>query len=528
MAHKQLLHELLKQDQEPFHLKSYIAERRSQLKKSSPTTTVQVKNRKPVTSTKPRNLRRHACFLSSPDVRKSPFLDFPSPTMSPCKSPAGAVFLHVPSGTTALLVEAAMRIQKQQQQQQSKARGQIKNVGFGLFGSFLKRLKDRSKNKKRVLGDNQINVFRNHELKERETLPGNTRISCSFSSGSLSRGDLEEASTSTCRRYHVEFDEINDEFGLGEERFCSSPVSPFRFSLHRSASSSGRRTPDFSSPAPSPSRPPELMTQMNMYYVWQACAVGIQSPWSDSLENGNYESRNSDNVQGEEEEKEQCSPVSVLDPFFEDDDHVSGEAEVEDEEDEDDEDYDLESCYANVQRAKEQLLHRLRRFEQLAELDPIELERKLLEDSDNEYHQGESESDEDKPLSPYRKQDLDTYVNKAFSLSSLQHNSRKSKIICLCTKEEMLRRICNRLNPLKVVEIDTIGNRVELDFKGDIVELDFKGDIDGWKTFREQAEETVAEVEVGIFELLVKELSEELFNMDEQRQELEYVNIECS
>ncbi|KAL0316127.1 UNVERIFIED_CONTAM: hypothetical protein Sradi_5490900 [Sesamum radiatum] len=484
MAHKQLLHELLKQDQEPFHLKSYIAERRSQLKKSSPTTTLQVKNRKPVTSTKPRNLRRHACFLSSPDVRKSPFLDFPSPTMSPCKSPAGAVFLHVPSGTAGLLVEAAMRIQKQQQQ--SKARGQIKNVGFGLFGSFLKRLKDRSKNKKRALGDNQMNVFRNHELKERETLPGNTRISCSCSSGSLSRGDLEEASTSTNRRYHVEFDEINDEFGLGEERFCSSPVSPFRFSLHRSASSSGRRTPDFSSPAPSPSR-----------HVKQ--------------ENGNYESRNSDNVQGEEEEKEQCSPVSVLDPFFEDDDHVSGEAEVEDEEDEDF-DYDLESSYANVQRAKEQLLHRLRRFEQLAELDPIELERKLLEDSDNEYHQGESESDEDKPLSPYRKQDLDTYVNKAFSLSSLQHNSRKSKIICLCTKEEMLRRICNRLNPSKVVEIDTIGNRVK---------LDFKGDIDGWKTFREQAEETVAEVEVGIFELLVKELSEELFNMDEQRQELE-------
>ncbi|KAL0344765.1 UNVERIFIED_CONTAM: hypothetical protein Sradi_4307800 [Sesamum radiatum] len=235
-------------------------------------------------------------------------------------------------------------------------------------------------------------------------------------------------------------------------------------------------------------------------------------------ENGNYETRNLDNVRGEEEEKEQCSPVSVLDPFFEDNDHVSGEAEVEDDEAEDeDDDYDLESSYANEQK---QLLYRLRRFEQLAELDPIELERKLLEDSDNEYHQGESvESDEDKPLSPYRKQDLDTYVSEAFGPSSLQHNYRKSKIICLCTKEEMLRRICNRLNPSKEVEIDTTGTRVE---------LDFKGDVDGWKKFREQAEETVAEVEVGIFELLVKELSEELFYMDEQQQELEYVDIECS
>ncbi|KAK4432536.1 hypothetical protein Salat_1015800 [Sesamum alatum] len=492
MPHKQLLHELLKEDQEPFHLKSYIAERRSQLKKSSPTTTLQVKKRKPISreppTTKPRNLRRHACFLSPPDVRKSPFLDFQSPAMSPCKSPASAVFLHVPSRTASLLVEAAMRIQKQQQ---SKARGQIKNVGFGLFGSFLKRLRDRSKNKKRALGDNEMNVFGDYELKEKGKFPGNTRISCSCSSGSLSRGDLEEASTSTCRGHHEEFDEINTDFAMVEERFCSSPISPFRFSLHRSPSSTGRRTPEFYSPAPSPSR-----------HVKQ--------------ENGNYESRNSDNVQGEEEEKEQCSPVSVLDPFFEDDDHVSGEAEAEEddeEEEDDDDDYDPESTFANVQRAKEQLLYRLRRFEQLAELDPIELERELLEDSDNE-------SDEDKPLSPYRKQDSDTYVNEAFSLPSLQHDSRTRKIICLCNKEVMLRRICNRWNPSKEVENEAIDT---------MVELDFKRETDGWKNFREQAEETVAEVEVGIFELLVKELLEdELFYMDEQRQELDYVDIKCS
>ncbi|KAM0981295.1 hypothetical protein ACFX2A_014644 [Malus domestica] len=52
-----------------------------------------------------------------------------------------------------------------------------------------------------------------------------------------------------------------------------------------------------------------------------------------------------------EEEKEQCSPVSVLDPPFQDDD------EGRDGEDDDDEDgCDLKCSYANVQRTKHHLL----------------------------------------------------------------------------------------------------------------------------------------------------------------------------
>lgn len=233
MDHKQLLHELLQEDQVPFRLKSYIADKRSQyLNKSSPITTLQVKKRKPVAAdtTKRSNLSRNSCFFSfhnSPDIRTSPFLDFQSPAISPCMSPSGAVFLHVPSRTAALLVEAAMRIQKQQE---SKAKTQIKNIGFSLFGSFLKTLKDRSKNKKRVIGDNEHKVLRNYEPKEIGNLEGDITISCSC------------------------YDEINEEFALREERFCSSPMSPFRFSLHNSSSSSGHRTPDCRSPATSPIR----------------------------------------------------------------------------------------------------------------------------------------------------------------------------------------------------------------------------------------------------------------------------------
>lgn len=52
-------------------------------------------------------------------------------------------------------------------------------------------------------------------------------------------------------------------------------------------------------------------------------------------------------MQGEEEEeKEQCSPVSVLDPPFDEDESARAEEE---EDEEDDDDYDMECSYENVQ-----------------------------------------------------------------------------------------------------------------------------------------------------------------------------------
>ncbi|KAA8516683.1 hypothetical protein F0562_016811 [Nyssa sinensis] len=64
--------------------------------------------------------------------------------------------------------------------------------------------------------------------------------------------------------------------------------------------------------------------------------------------------------------------------------------------------YDLECSYAIVQRAKQQLLHKLCRFEKLAELDPIELEKIMLEeqedDEDDEEELVEEEEFEDDEL----------------------------------------------------------------------------------------------------------------------------------
>ncbi|KAM1151961.1 hypothetical protein EV1_034279 [Malus domestica] len=83
----------------------------------------------------------------------------------------------------------------------------------------------------------------------------------------------------------------------------------------------------------------------------------------------------------EEEEKEQCSPISVLDPPFQDD-YEGRDGDGEDDDDEDG--CDLECSYANVQRTKHHLLQKLRRFEQLAGLNPIELNKRMLEEDDDD------------------------------------------------------------------------------------------------------------------------------------------------
>ncbi|XP_051130957.1 uncharacterized protein LOC127251339 [Andrographis paniculata] len=464
MAHKQLLHELLKEDQEPFRLQSYITDRRSQLKKppAPPSSTgLQLRKRKPIlpeSSTKRSNFTKHACFLSfqnSPGVSLSP-----SPAKSPRKSP---VFLHIPSGTAAKLVEAAMRIQKQQQ---SKPNSQ--NLGFGLFGSFLKRLKDRKRNKNRAI---QNNEERPKQAAGQPVRISTCRIHRRLSSAHWTDNNEEdismdfEASTSG---YGSDCSEdITSDFDSPETRFCTSP---FVFSFNKSPSSNGgRRTPDFCSPASSPTR----QTQKKE----------------------NEETL----VQEDEEEKEQCSPVSVLDAPFEDDEGCeSGDAEADD--------YDPECSYANVQRAKEQLLNRLRRFERLAELDPLELEQKLLEGSDNDDLGVEEVSEDEGSYSLSRRPSVQTLVSEAFIQSSLQcHYKKMSLDIKKLATDPAAAEVKGES------EISRSDNQEKSEFTIiEMIGLELKNDSDEWTKFAEQVDSTAADIAVAIFALLVEEVSDEL------------------
>lgn len=526
MAHKNL-HELLQEDQEPFLLKNYIADRRCQLKRPLPKTRIQLKKRKPIseTSSFSGNFCKNACLFSfhdSPDVKKSPLW---SPAKSPRKNP-NAIFLHIPARTAAMLLEAALRIQKQSS---PKPKAQNKNVGFGIFGSIMKRLTQRNRNRKREIEGDGLRVsvkdilrwdssvgrkkfteeFKNvseEMVGVEEKSASEMRFSCSCNgrlssvwSESNEEKSLDmETSSSSQSEVSAEIDFVskerqNGDFASCDKDFCTSP---FRFVLQRSPSS-GRHTPNFSSPATSPSR-----------------------HRSQDKEN-NYEGESL--IEEEEEEKEQFSPVSILDPPFEDDDD-GHEGDDDDDDGDDDGSFDLECSYAIVQRAKQQLLHKLRRFEKLAELDPIELEKRMLEgldDDNNDAAQWDAESedcvDDDESIASDREKKVDDFVREVLKKSRFHHfqgipqdmKRLVSDLIaqeereqqCSRSREVVVERVCKRLESWTEVESNTIDM---------MVELDFRRELSGWSKNQEQVDEAAIEIELAIFGLLVEEVTEEL------------------
>ncbi|KAG5556628.1 hypothetical protein RHGRI_007035 [Rhododendron griersonianum] len=453
MGHKHL-HELLKEDQEPFLLKNYIFDRRSQLNRPVPKTKLNGKKRlRPkaeISNPKRTTLWKQACFIplhQSPDVRKSPW-PATAKSRNPCKCKRQ---------NSALLLEAARRIT----QNQSKPKTQIKNGGFGLFGSVMKRLRGKSKtrSRKREIGGEGGVEKSDFEL----------GFGCSCKDNNSSRRDsgasVSSRDVETCRRW----EEI---IGFGVEESSS----PFRFSLEKSNCPSPRK-PDFSSPATSPRR-------------------------CDKQEKCGIEGTPKIQLEEEKEEKEQCSPVSVLDPPFEDDEdgHVDGG---------DADGYDLECSYAIVQRAKQKLLEKLLRFEKLAELDPIELEKRMLEDQEEE--DGDDDDEVDSSLDQFNSEkNLDRYIREVLVRQSKDSADMKRLVIDLIAEEKreegggrddcemVVSRVCERLDSWKEVESNTIDM---------MVEFDFRRETDGWKrTDREQVVEIAVEIEISIFGLLEEEL----------------------
>lgn len=256
------LHELLKEDQEPFLLNKYISDRRSQLIKRSSSTTSTLKLNKPKpnpinhqNSTFPPEFCKNACFFSlnaTPDLLNSPLFDFTSPSKSPCKSP-NAFFLHVPSRTATLLLEAALRIQKQSLP--SKSKTQNKTNGFGLFKSLFKTLTPRNQKKEIEGGDRN----KKHQQQQQVASADNNQVGfpCSYIKGRPSSAVWSETNedksldmeTSTSTSYSDESHEVDHkhvtDYVCCDNDFCESP---FRFVL-RSNPSSGHQTPELMSPS---------------------------------------------------------------------------------------------------------------------------------------------------------------------------------------------------------------------------------------------------------------------------------------
>ncbi|KAH0886945.1 hypothetical protein HID58_063041 [Brassica napus] len=401
---KKHLHELLEDDQEPFHLNHYISDLRSQMGCSE----LRVKKRKSENAAVlPHGFFscESSCFFAT-HANKSPLFELRSPANKKVRDG-----LHIPARTAAILLEAAARIQKQQNNK-SKNRARNRGNAFGLLGSVLKRLTNL--NGKPPLD----NADRNAVLSE---------PTCRSSS---SRERLVE---------------------IGDKYFCESPI---HFVLHTTPSTSGHRTSHFTSTATSPAR---------------RSTEDEDSDETESLEK----------VRGQEEEEEQCSPVSVLDPL---------------EEEEDDKDHhqqepghlNLPSCsFEVVQRAKRRLLKKLRRFEKLAGLEPADLEGKMSEEEEVC-----EESEEDDNIRVYDWDEEYEDVNEAMARESG------------CMQEERQEKWM-MLNAWRV----GMGADVYVDA---VVQKDMRGEAGQWTKHGGEVEETVADLELSIFLFLIDEFSHEL------------------
>lgn len=152
---------------------------------------------------------------------------------------------------------------------------------------------------------------------------------------------------------------------------------------------------------------------------------------------------------------------------------------------------------------------KLRRFEKLAELDPIELEKIMLEDEEEDYDDNAAEDDvaecvDHKYFSSSRgDEDLERFASNA--IIPLEIKRLVSDLISEekteTNRELVWRRVCKRLDSWKEAKSETIDMMVELELRTELCE---------WKTFREQVEETAMEIEVEIFGSLVDEFSGEV------------------
>jgi hypothetical protein len=161
-------------------------------------------------------------------------------------------------------------------------------------------------------------------------------------------------------------------------------------------------------------------------------------------------------------------------------------------------------------------LYKLSRFEKLAELDPLELEKRMLEEEEDE-DETYMEEDEEMDDVSCEQNDFKHLVFEAVYLSMVQDRQKipqefKKLISDLILEEErefnsleerdiVITKICKRLESWKEVESNTIDM---------MIEEDFCVEDQGWKKNVEQIRNMAGELEFAIFSILVEEFSEEL------------------
>ncbi|KAH7680604.1 hypothetical protein IHE45_05G003600 [Dioscorea alata] len=465
---KKHLRELLREEQEPFLLKSFIQERRVLLRRRPPS---------------PKKSSTTALVPSTPANAKSP-LFLPSNSKTPSLFSLAAK--KTPSSSDAInptayyILEAALRIQEKQSRKH--ARTSIRGLGIGFFGSVLKRLVSFRKPRREIQA-------RDVTLSIKDILVWDSPHAGDCRKRIQVTHCLEKRRSAS----HGDGNHGMEKNGVEDKTFCFSSSEDGRGGT--SSCSDENRSPEFESPAASPTRrKPELVS-----------GTGPEEEYDEEQR---------------QEKEQQLSPVSVLDldPTLEEEegeeDHLERHVDS------------YERSLAIVQRAKQQLMHHLRRFQRLTSLDPIELDRLLaeeeLDDADYDLNNSDShimlhthnqcsqlaeeeEEEEACSCSPscVEKSRMDM---KKLTMDLIDEEKYTTEKLGEEEEQVLLEKVRQRFEAWKEVESNTIDM---------MVSLDLRHETQGWGgRCKEQMLEIAALLEAAIFELLIFEFSDELTNYD--------------
>lgn len=135
--------------------------------------------------------------------------------------------------------------------------------------------------------------------------------------------------------------------------------------------------------------------------------------------------------------------------------------------------------------AKHQLLKKLRRFERLAELDPVELETFLLEDEEGEL--------DDNDIDHLKEEECESHnLDRSNNEKDMKQHGIDGNV----------ERVYMRWDLWKEVESSAIDVMAEEDLRAEV--------DDGWKRNGEERGDIAIEIEVEIFRLLVEEMQTEV------------------
>lgn len=145
---------------------------------------------------------------------------------------------------------------------------------------------------------------------------------------------------------------------------------------------------------------------------------------------------------------------------------------------------------------KTNLLSKIRRFERLAELDPLELESRVIKEEEAgldtiNNNKGNEKRDESQSLLGDFSVDMRRLL---LDLAKEETQADRSDV-------EVLAKVCKRIESWEEVSLNTIDMTVELDLKRE-------GDV--WQRNLEEVGEIVAEIEFSILGFLIEELSIDL------------------